>query len=246
MLVFVWIWGHEAYFGAYAGIQASKSPSFIHSPCLLLLYLLLIHYCQTHYYREPTSAFFDHDRGYDQIYSKFRTAQANTFIREAEAIASPVNKTSLPTSTNASLCVGISSIKCHELNYVESAVGSLPLDLTERERQNIHLILFIPHTDPTVHPSYSSGWLSATADTVLLYDLPERQMKRLKVLESKGASEKALFDYANLLKACQVVGTPYTVLVEDDVVAMDGWHHRTRRALENTERQTREIGASKC
>lgn len=190
----------------------------------LLLYLLLIHYCRTRYYRDPTSAFFDSARGYDQIYSKFRTAQANNFIREVDAITSPVNKTSLPTNTNASLCVGISSITRQEVNYVESAVGSLLLDLTAQEREDIHLILFIPHTDPTVHPSYSSGWLSATADTVLLYDLPEEQMKRLAYLESKDgrSAEKGLFDYTYLLKACQAVGSPYTVLVEDDVVAMDG------------------------
>lgn len=214
----------------------------------LFLYLVLVHYCQTHYYRDPTSAFFDPNRGYDQIYSKFRTAQANNFIREADAIASPVNKSSLPTNTKASLCVGISSVKRQGVNYFESAVGSLLLELTEREREDIHLVLFIPHTDPKVHPSYSSSWLSATADTVLLYDLPEDQMKHLKFLESKSGPslEKSLFDYTYLLKACQAVGSPYTVLVEDDVVAMDGWYHRTRQALEDAERQTRDMGASKC
>lgn len=190
------------------------------------------------------------------IYSRFRESQAANFVRNVNGSStSPVKQTlpsqptNQPTSnSSASICVGIASVSRQETNYIESAVGSLLVDLTEEERKGIHLILFIPHTDPTVHPSYSSSWLHAAADTVLLYDLPEEQMKHINKLEQgKGRpKEKALFDYMYLLKACQEVESPYVLMIEDDVVAMDGWYHRTRRALEDAELQTGEIGASQC
>jgi hypothetical protein len=222
----------------------------------IVVYLLLIQYCRTHYYRDPTSTFFDEDRGFTPIYSRFRESQAANFVRNVNgSAASSVNQilssqpTNQPTnSSSASICVGIASVSRQETNYIESAVGSLLVDLTEEERKDIHLILFIPHTDPTVHPSYSSSWLHAAADTVLLYDLPEEKMKHINKLEQgKGRpKEKALFDYMYLLKACQEAESPYVVMIEDDVVAMDGWYHRTRQALEDAELQTGEIGASQC
>ncbi|CRG86983.1 hypothetical protein PISL3812_03996 [Talaromyces islandicus] len=220
----------------------------------IIVYLLLIQYCRTNYYRDPTSAFFDKGRGFTPIYSRFRESQAANFVRNVNGSAPrPVNQTlssdatNKPTnSSNASFCVGIASVSRQETNYIESAVGSLLVDLTEDERKDIHLILFIPHTDPTVHPSYSSGWLHAAADTVLLYDFPKGQMKHINKLEQGGGrpKEKALFDYMYLLKACEALGSPYVVMIEDDVVAMDGWYHRTRQALEDAESQTAEIGAS--
>ncbi|KAE8151147.1 integral membrane protein [Aspergillus avenaceus] len=230
-----------------------SSPSYLRSTYAYIIlsfffvYLLLIQYCRTHYYRDPTSAFFDPDRGYEKIYSKFRLTQSFNYIHQVDATAHPANKTVLPTKSSASLCVGIPSISRDEINYVESAVGSLLLDLTEEERADIHLILFIPHTDPSVHPIYSSNWTSAVADTVLLYDLPQNQMDHVKNLElgHTSAAEKGLFDYTYLLKACHSAGTPYVVILEDDVIALDGWYHRTRHALDDADRKTSDAGASK-
>lgn len=212
------------------------------------LYIILIQYCRTHYFRDPTSAFFNADRGYDEIYSGFRVSQAINYIKQIDATASPVNKSSVPTKSDASLCVGIASISREKINYVESAVGSLLVDLNEEERKDVHLILFIPHTDPTVHPSYSSNWMSTVADNLLLYNLPDDQMEHVKNMETEGGMmyEKGLFDYTYLLKACQEVGSPYALFVEDDVIALDGWYHRTRQAFKDAERQTRKINASKC
>lgn len=213
------------------------------------LYFLLVLYGRTHLYRDPTSAFFDPDRGYDQGYSRFRISQATNFIRHVDDAAKPSNGTSSPplNGRNASLCVGIASISRKGVNYLESAVGSLLVDLAPQERRDIHLILFIAHSDPAQHPSYSSSWLSATADKVLLYDLPDEEMEYIKELETEELTEeKSRFDYTYLLKACEATGTPYTVMIEDDVIAMDGWYHRTRRALEDAEQQTQAIGASKC
>ncbi|KAK2734024.1 hypothetical protein FQN57_001893 [Myotisia sp. PD_48] len=204
-------------------------------------------YSRTHYYRDPTSAFFDPERGFDPIYSRFRTSQATDFIHSIDATASPQDNNTSTANSNASFCMGIASIARGNVNYIEAAIGSLLVDLTQHEREDIYLILFIPHTDPTVHPSYSSNWVSAMVDKVLVYEVNSEKLNHLKELETAGGlfREKALFDYTWLLKACQTVGSPYILMVEDDVIAMDGWYHRTKRALAAAEQQTRQLGASK-
>ncbi|KAF3491193.1 uncharacterized protein GIQ15_00710 [Arthroderma uncinatum] len=214
----------------------------------LLCYLLLIQYGRTHNYRDPTSVFFDANKGYEPIYSRFRTSEATNFIRYIDATASPRNGTTSPGDSSASLCVGIASVARKDVSYIEATVGSLLMGLSQREREDIYLILFIPHVDPTIHPSFASNWTSAMVDRVLLYDVDEEKLSHLRELEGEGGlfREKGLYDYVYLLKACQAVGTPHIVMVEDDVLAMDGWYHRTKQALADAERQTAQLGASKC
>ncbi len=55
-----------------------------------------------------------------------------------------------------------------------------------------------------------------------------------------------MFDYTYLLKAAQRTGVNYIVMLEDDVLALDGWYHRTLNAAALAEQQTRSMGAEKC
>ena len=75
--------------------------------------------------------------------------------------------------------------------------------LTEEERADIHLLLFITHTDPNAHPAYLEKWLSAAADTVLIYDLKAKEFEHIKRLEMEAglSREMGLFDYTYLLMA---------------------------------------------
>lgn len=233
---------------ACPALSLRSAPGLILVP-FLFFYLLLVQYCRTHYYRDPTSAFFDPNRGYDQIYSKFRAAQGQQFIQQVEEAGGlDTYENTLPKGENASICVGIASIARDEVSYIEGAVGSLLVDLTEEERKDIHLILFIPHTDPSWHPSFYTNWVPAVADTVLYYDVDGGQFDHIRRLETEGGlmREKGLFDYTYLLKACQGIGTPHVIMLEDDVVASEGWYHRTKGALHDADTKTRESGASKC
>jgi N-Acetylglucosaminyltransferase-IV (GnT-IV) conserved region len=233
-------------------LNLSITPQLVHRYIIasfICLYLLAFQYCRTNFYTDPTSVFFDPIRGYDQVYSKFRTSQAINFVRQTdEIIAIPINnKNVLSTNTSATFCLGIASI-AREISYVEATIGSLLLDLTAKERSDIHLVVFIPHSDPTVHPSYSSTWMSVLPDTVLLYDLPKNKLEYIKHLETEDSTskEKGISDYAYLLKACHSIGSPYVIIIEDDVIAVDGWYHRTLQALKDAEEQTRRIGATNC
>jgi hypothetical protein len=187
--------------------------------------------------RNPTSLFFDPSVGYERLYSTFRQQQADAHI-EHENLSEGVDERIKfdPTQKENSLCVGVATIARTDVRYFRTTIGSILQGLHPQERKRINLILFIAHTEPTVHPAFWEPWLHNVADRVLLYNasLSEQEIEHLKWLEQDKEKfrEKALFDYTFLLKACSDVGTPYIAMLEDDVIAMDGWFHRTQKALE--------------
>lgn len=212
----------------------------------LLLYLLLVQYTRTRCYRDPTSVFFDPNRGYRPAYSAVRAEQANTFIERVNSGQITPSK----ASANPALCVGVATIARNGARYFKTAVGSLLENLSETERAQLHLILFIAHSDPNQHPAYSEKWLHEVADTVLLYNWDEVDKDHIVELEQDhnkiSGREKGLFDYTYLLKACHAVNASHVVMLEDDVVLLDGWLHRARTALGSAARQTAERGLSNC
>ncbi|KAJ9649471.1 hypothetical protein H2199_000246 [Coniosporium tulheliwenetii] len=218
-------------------VRPHASPTAIASIVFIGSYLLAILYIRHYTYRDPTSVFFDYTRAYEPAYSAIRQRQADSFIDAAGTTRPFSNSTA---TSGKALCVGIASVARENARYFRTTVGSILEGLGEEERQKIHLILFIAHTDPTVHPAYSEAWLHNTADQVLVYDLPADELKHIKELEQeKGLfREKALFDYTYLLKACSAAEAPYIAMLEDDVVAMDGWFHRTQHALDLAEKET--------
>lgn len=197
--------------------------------------------------RDPGSIFFDPTKAYDPIYSTIRLEQAASFIDRANNATGPQKSR---VSGQPKLCLGIAIIARKGASYFQATVGTFLEGLSEEERAIIHLILFIAHTDPLQHPAYEEPWLDKLADQVLLYNASEVDINYLRSLETEKAKivgrEKVLFDYIYLLKACASVDTPYVIMLEDDLVALDGWYHRTQAALASAEEQTQELGAANC
>jgi hypothetical protein len=213
-----------------------------------VLYLLALIHFRLRSYRDPTSFFFDPDRGYAPIYSDVRQRQANDFI-DVAASAPPFplhGGEGEADASSESLCVGMATVARANARYFRTSVGSLLEGLDSEERRRIYLILMVAHTDPTVHPAHNESWLRNVADKILLYDLPEDQMNHLRSLEKEGSlyREKGLFDYTYLLKSCLATGAPYIIMLEDDVLALDGWYHRTEDALHIAETQSALMKAS--
>lgn len=233
------------------GLRPPISGTVLHLVRVFLFFLAffsaLAFYAHVIASRDPGSVFFKPWTAYDASYSDLRSYEAVSYLES-------VNNATLPTTPKASshpgLCVGIASIARHGVRYFKTTVGTVLEGLSEEERADIHLILFIAHTDPAQHPAYSEPWLHEVPDQVLLYDPTEVDVDHIRSLETDAAKvsgrEKALFDYTYLLKACEAANTPYVVMLEDDVFALDGWYHRTREALASAEKQTEQIGASKC
>ncbi len=202
------------------------------SVTFLFLYLALIRYCSHAYYRDPTSIFFDPERGYERVYSVIRQDQADNFIQNVK----PSQKL---LSLNApKLCIGIASVGRPGNQYVRSTVGSLLEGLTEQQRREINLTILIAHTHPEDHPIYGEEWLEALADKVLLYHVTEEQTKQLEEWEKeKDYRKKAIFDYTYLLDHCHATGASWVAMVEDDTLAMAGWYPKAMDALDTADAQ---------
>lgn len=187
--------------------------------------------------RDPTSIFFNPRVGYAPRYSTIRKQQAEEFI-----IAANTTDHDAPKALGAKrkLCVGIPSMARKGARYLRDSVGSLLEGLTEEERKDIYFTVFIPHSDPTEHPAYGEAWLPALTDKVLTYDVSATELEHIKEMEKEGGEylEKGLYDYRYLLKHCGKQQTPYIAIFEDDIVAMDGWYHRTIAGIEEAERQS--------
>lgn len=190
--------------------------------------------------RDPTSLFFDPEEGYKPRYSDVRRHQAEKYIQALSQGTANVSTKYDPSLQNEALCLGIATVARRKTRYFRSTVGSVLEGLDPSERRRIHLILFIAHTDPSIHPAYSEHWMEKVADEVLLYNVADDQRDHLRELEQTTDSfiEKPLFDYGYLLEACLKTGAPYIAVLEDDVIAMDGWFHRTEAALAEAETET--------
>ncbi|KAF1945270.1 hypothetical protein EJ02DRAFT_339034 [Clathrospora elynae] len=184
--------------------------------------------------RDPTSVFFNPRKGYAPRYSAVRRQQAGAFISAYD----PATVVKAGDEKKRKLCVGIPSYNREAAQYLPDAVGSLLDGLTPEERQEIYLIVFIPHSKPEVHPAYREHWLSGLADEVLIYGYGIDRMQYIRDMEQKRKfDEKSLFDYSYLLDRCTELFTPYIAILEDDAIAMDGWYHRTIAAIHEAEQQ---------
>lgn len=195
------------------------------------VYLIIILYVRHNSLRDPTSAFFSPNVGYQSIYSSVRLEQASNFIDNVPDI--PRNGTT--DTTGKRLCVGVPSIARDDARYFRTTVGSILDALTQKERDEIYLILFVAHTDQATHPAWNEPWLRATADQLLSYDfLPSEEYAHIVELEKEGGlhREKALFDYTYLMRACSRIKPAHIAIFEDDTLALEGWYYRTQQALD--------------
>jgi hypothetical protein len=187
---------------------------------------------------DPTSVFFNPRTGYQPRYSQLRRKQA------AEFVSAHNNTETYGRSRNSEkkkkLCVGIPSLGRRGAQYVHETIGSLLEGLAVEERDEIFLIVFIPHIDPTNHPFYGENWLHELTDRVLTYDIEDSEKDDVRMMEEEGGAfvTKGLYDYSHLLSRCAEQHTPYIAIFEDDTIAMDGWFHHTVFAIHEAERQT--------
>jgi hypothetical protein len=221
-----------------------KAPSKLALALLFVFcYWLAVLYCQDNSSRDPTSYFFDPVHSYDKIYSHQREQEALAYIQSAN-----IQKKNHTTSSAPKLCLGVATISRPKEQYIRKTIGSLLDGLSEEERQTLHFVLFIAHTDPHLHPIYGERWVESLPDALLSYDVDEKELMRIKKWEKeKDHRSKGLYDYAYLLQSCYNTGAPFIAILEGDVLAVDGWYPRAVAAAEFVEEQSpenREDGAS--
>ncbi|KAI0478866.1 hypothetical protein GGR56DRAFT_664859 [Xylariaceae sp. FL0804] len=227
----------------------------------LLVYCCAILYLRWSCWRHPTSLFYQAERAHVPGYSAFRIAQAELFADEiaAAAAAAAVNYTE--TTPPPKICVAVSSVQRQGISYLKSTVGSLQQGLTPEERGALRFVVLLAHTDPSRHGDHGQPWLERMADRLPTYyqddhdhdhddaddhrhhDGGRSRLEQARALEALGEhNPKSVFDVSVVLGECVATGAEYVLLVEDDVVALDGWLHRTLAALDEVEAKTAGLG----
>lgn len=183
---------------------------------------------------DPTSFFVDTKRAYSRKYSSIRIKEASDFIAAAQRVNNQPK-----ASTNPSICVGIATVQRDDARYFDLLIGSLLDGLSASERADIFLLPFIANIDPHVHYAYTEPWLFQLADEVLTYEtVPAKEKARLRSQETpQGHKRKALFDYSYNFEHCLESNAPYILMLEDDVLAANGWYRRTTAAIAEMESQ---------
>lgn len=187
---------------------------------------------------DPSSFFFNVERGYQRRYSSIRIEEAESFIeRSRETTTGNGNRNK--ASPFPSICVGVATVQRDDARYFDLLVGSLLDGLSDTDRSDILLLPFIANINPSAHYAFNQMWLSDLSDEVLTYaNVSAKDRARMRSWESpKGHKKKALFDYAYTLQSCFNSSAPYILMLEDDVIAADGWYPRTKAALEDLENQ---------
>ncbi|KAF3388033.1 hypothetical protein DPV78_012012 [Talaromyces pinophilus] len=212
-----------------------------------LAILLLLRWRVSH---DPGSAFFT-VQGYAPKYSLTRLQQAQAFLQSiAQSDMENIKKAK---QTNAlgivpRLCIGMPTARRSQEQYVDITIASLFDHLTPQERAQIQFNLLIAHSNPDEHPFYhelaSTVNASRLADNVLFYpDIAgssESMTNRIRQLEEKKKfNEKSYYDYNLLLHQCVTSLAPYILILEDDVLAQEGWYTRTMESLQKLDTKSR-------
>jgi hypothetical protein len=232
--------------------HVNQNPQLLILILPFFIYYIAKEYARVNFYRDPTSQYFDPSRAYDRMYTETRIAQADAFVN-----TSATHTFKRTSSAPPYLCIGMLTVaRPAGVVYFRQSIGSLLDGLTQEERNGIYLMPFITHTDPTKHPVYPEPWLRNVVDRILMYNesarLTEEQFIHVKELEAERDRtgqpdrEKHMFDYGLLMKECMDTNATYVAIMEDDVLAIDGWYHRTRAALKDIERKEARKGLKDC
>jgi len=174
----------------------------------------------------PTSAFF-HPGAANTHYSSVRLREAREFAHRAAS--SP--QTKADELYPPGVCIVVSQSERRGSHGFQNTVGSLIHGLSDVERQQIHLKLSVLSTSQSLA---AEPWLENVVDSFLDSAAEMGEFFGLLSLEAQADLETARtgMEYTELLRSCRATSAEYVLVLNDDVVAMDGWFHRMLAAIE--------------
>ncbi|KAL4943853.1 hypothetical protein BDV06DRAFT_188819 [Aspergillus oleicola] len=198
--------------------------------------------------RDPGSFFFQPEEGYRPAYSVQRIRESLDYLRPYnqsfnDPLHPPRNFSSSSQDAEATLCVGIVTVKRPIEQNIDTTVASILDNLSESERAKLTVHVLFALTSPTDHPDYNHPWLPNVVDRVLTYEQTDAHVSTLRRLEEKkDIKRKSIIDYHLSLKSCyEDTNAPWIMMLEDDVVAQRGWYNKTMQSL-STVQSWRESG----
>ncbi|KAL2868763.1 uncharacterized protein BJX67DRAFT_36626 [Aspergillus lucknowensis] len=188
--------------------------------------------------RDPGSYFFRPEEGYRPQYSLQRIDESLEYLRPYnQSFNDPAHppRNFTAASDDATICVGIVTVKRPLRQNIDITVASILDNLSEQERSTISVHVLFALTSPADHPDYTQPWLPNVVDRVLTYDQLDAPIAVLRRLEEKkDVKRKSIIDYYLSLKSCyEDSNAPWIMMLEDDVVAQRAWYNRTLQSLEN-------------
>ncbi|KAI1297806.1 integral membrane protein [Xylaria venustula] len=205
-----------------------------------LFYIFLIGVLRTFCWKDPTSIFFQIERAHASPYSTYRIQQATQHAEFVSSLAGSQIQRSRQAPPE--LCIGIPSVRREGVSYLKLALGSLQHGLSYEERMRLHFVVLLAHMNQTDHPDYHEPWLNGMVDKLASYQDDKERLRVAQAMDSHGHGVKHKFDYSIALEECVKTGAPYILIIEDDVVFLDGWRHRTINALETAKAKSWELG----
>ncbi|KAH6648654.1 integral membrane protein [Truncatella angustata] len=213
----------------------------------LLVFSLLVFHLRETCFRDPSSIFFRPEHARVLSYSAFRRTQARKHAAQA-GVHEPVKWSNATEGVHPELCIAIGSVSRQGFSYLKETLGSVLEGLDDVERSSVYVVVFLAHTDQTEHEDFGQPWLRNMADSLPTYPQDAAMLELVRKLEKENDypahARKQKIDYSVLLDECAKVHPEYTMTLEDDVIALDGWFHRMRAALQTAAQRTRDMGRS--
>ncbi|KAG2411949.1 hypothetical protein HFD88_009505 [Aspergillus terreus] len=203
------------------------------------IYFLLLLYCSFNSARDPGSAFFQPRAGYQPVHSPTRIKESLGYLSSYNATAADLELDPHATTTqNASLCVGVVTVRRPLIQTLDMTVGSVLEGLTPDQRSSLALHVLFAVTHPADHPLYQHPWVANVVNRTLTYgwldDAPLTSLRRLEM--SRNYKKKSLIDYRLALQSCyDYTDAPWIMMLEDDVLAQGAWYNHTMRSIQNIE-----------
>ncbi|KAI9369305.1 hypothetical protein BJX61DRAFT_161510 [Aspergillus egyptiacus] len=212
-----------------------KQRLFLVSFAVFYLFLLLLFRFRSA--RDPGSFFFQPELGYRPEYSLQRIDESLDYLRPYnQSLNDPAHpqRNFTTASDDATICVGIVTVKRPLQQNIDTTVASILDHLSEQERNTISVHVLFALTTPTDHPDYNEPWLANVVDRILTYEQLDAPISLLRQYEqNKDVKRKSIIDYSLSLKSCyEDSNAPWIMMLEDDVVAQRAWYNHTLRSLE--------------
>ena len=209
-----------------------------------LKYNSLVIYTRLTCWKDPTSKFFQAENARVPNYSAYRIQEAKLY---ADSIATARQPQKSERRDPPELCIGVASVERKGILYLKSTLGSLQHGLSTEERARLHFVVLLAHTDQTNHVAYNQPWLDNMADELPSYSDNEERFALATMMENNSTHGiKAKFDYSIVVEECAKTGASEILMIEDDVVFMDGWWPRLRESLAVATAKTWELGHQDC
>ncbi|PNS14502.1 Bifunctional protein GAL10 [Sphaceloma murrayae] len=197
--------------------------------CTAVAWLFSFAVCKQLLWRDPHSAFFSSDGVYDLGYSTIRQEEAHRYM---DVVVKNGTERETTKAKDPLVCAVYTTFQRDGRQYLQEAIGSMLVGLTQEEREAVDLRLLFAHVESQKHDDWNATWLG-TLDAWTGYQGTEDELRLVREWEEgRNFYAKGVYDYLYTLDMClKDSAAPFIAVFEDDIIFAEGWLYKTLRAL---------------